>query len=53
MANTEKEFLEWKLDFLKNQAEMLNAPLEAGHVPDEEIELFETDIRNIKCGLGN
>jgi len=48
---TEKEFLEWKVDFLRNQAELLNAPLEAGDVPDEEIELFEKDIRNIKTWI--
>jgi len=40
MRYTEKEFLEWKIDFLEDQLEVLNMPLEAGDVDAEDRELF-------------
>jgi len=51
MTNTKKEFLEWKIDFMENLVEMLNAPLEAGHVPAEDIEHFKEDIRNAEIWI--
>jgi len=52
MANTEKEFLGWKIYFLKDQIEWRSMVLEEEYNLDaEERELLEGNIMNIKVWI--
>jgi len=52
MANTEKEFLEWKIDFLKDQIEWRDMILEEEENLDAgERKSLEEDIKNIKAWI--
>lgn len=51
MKYTEKEFLEWKIDFLEDQVGVLNMPLEAGDVDAEDREILEEIAENIKTWI--
>jgi len=51
MKYTEKEFLEWKIDFLKDQIEEVDINRELAEGDDDYMELLENGARNVKTWI--